>query len=99
MRSRYTAYTRGDIDYLMRSHHSKTRPAFKERKQIKRWAESVNWVQLIIVNTWNGAENDREGHVEFRAVYMENGQIQQIHEKSLFQKENEKWVYVSGEHF
>jgi len=25
--------------------------------------------------------------------------MQQIHEKSLFERENRKWVYVSGVHF
>lgn len=99
MKSRYTAYTKKDIDYLMRSHHSKTRPPFKERKGIKRWAESVKWVQLTILNTWNGEVKDKEGHVEFKALFFENGQIQQMHEKSLFQQEHGKWVYVTGVHY
>lgn len=99
MKSRYSAYTKADINYLMLSHHSKTRPKQKERMGIKLWAESVRWMQLIIVNTWDGAATDKEGHVEFKALYFEDGKIQQIHEKSLFQRENGKWVYVSGVHF
>jgi SEC-C motif-containing protein len=99
MKSRYSAYTKADINYLMLSHHSKNRPAQKERKGIKLWAESVRWMQLIIVNIWNGTANDDEGYVEFKALYFENGQIQQIHEKSLFTRKNGKWVYVSGAHF
>lgn len=98
MKSRYSAYTKADINYLMLCHHSKTRPANKERNSIKRWAESVRWMQLIIVNTWDGTASDNEGKVEFKALYFENGQIGQIHEKSLFQRENGKWVYVSREH-
>lgn len=99
MKSRYTAYTKADINYLMLSHHSKTRPAAKERAEIKQWANSVRWMQLIIVNTWHGKASDKNGYVEFKALYFENGQIQQIHEKSLFERENGKWVYVSGVHF
>lgn len=99
MKSRYSAYTKADINYLMRSNHSQTRPASNERKSIKQWTESVRWMQLIIVNTWNGTSKDKEGHVEFKAMYFENGKIQQIHEKSLFHRENGKWVYVSGVHF
>lgn len=99
MKSRYSAYTKADINYLMLSHHSKTRPVNKERKGIQKWAKSVRWMQLIIVNTWNGNLSDNEGHVEFKALYFENGLIQQIHEKSLFQRENGKWVYVSGAHY
>ncbi|MCY1722966.1 YchJ family metal-binding protein [Prolixibacteraceae bacterium Z1-6] len=98
MKSRYTAYTNADIDYLMRSHHSSTRP-IKERKSIKRWAESVKWMQLIILNTWDGTSSDEKGYIEFKALFLENGQINQIHEKSFFKREKEKWVYVSGAHF
>lgn len=99
MKSRYSAYTKADINYLMLSHYSKTRPLQKERLGIKHWAESVRWMQLIIVNTWNGTAADNEGYIEFKALYFEDGQIGQIHEKSLFKRENGKWVYVSGVHF
>lgn len=98
MKSRYSAYTKADINYLMLSHSSKTRPKQKERKGIKQWAESVRWMQLVIENTWDGTANDQEGKVEFKALYFENGQMSQIHEKSLFRRENGRWVYVSGVH-
>lgn len=99
MKSRYSAYTKANINYLMRSHHSKTRPSVKERSGIIQWAESVRWMQLLIVNTWDGNADDKKGFVEFKALYFENGKIQQLHEKSLFERENGKWVYVSGVHF
>ena len=98
MKSRYTAYTLADVNYLMLSHHSGTRPATSERKGIKKWAESVKWMQLIIVDTWNGTTNDTEGYVEFKAMYFDNGQLSQVHEKSFFKRENKRWVYVSGIH-
>lgn len=97
MRSRYVAFTKADINYLMRSHHSSTRP-IKDRISIQKWAASVQWVGLIIFNTSTGNENDETGHVEFRALYLENGQMQEIHENSLFKKEKGKWFYVSGVH-
>ena len=98
MRSRYTAFTHANSDYLMRSHSVKTRP-IKERKSIEKWAKSVTWMGLSILQTQSGEANDEIGYVEFKALYLENGQPQQIHEKSFFQRENGKWVYVSGEHF
>ena len=98
MRSRYTAFTQANIDYLMRSHSVKTRPV-KERKSIEKWAKSVVWMGLTIIQTQAGEASDELGYVEFKALYLENGKPQQIHEKSLFQRENGKWVYVSGEHF
>jgi SEC-C motif-containing protein len=93
MRSRYTAFTMSDGEYLMKSHHSKTRP-IKEKKEIVNWSKSVIWVRLEVLNTVNGYENDAEGNVEFKAFFLENGEMQVIHENSFFIKENENWVYV-----
>lgn len=98
MRSRYVAFTKADIDYLMKSHHSSTRPV-RERKKIKKWAESVQWMGLTVLNTKDGEASDQTGYVEFRALYLEKGIMQQIHENSLFKRENNQWVYVSGVHF
>ncbi len=98
MRSRYTAFALADIDYLLRSHAAKTRPV-KDRKSIERWAKSVMWMGLSILRTEAGQNTDETGYVEFKATFLENGQPGQIHEKSLFLRENGKWVYVSGVHF
>lgn len=97
MRSRYVAFTQANVDYLMRSHSVKTRPV-KERKSIENWAKSVSWIGLTILRTQAGEANDGQGQVEFKAHYLENGKPRQIHERSLFQRENMKWVYVSGVH-
>jgi SEC-C motif-containing protein len=97
MRSRYSAFTQANVDYLMRSHSAKTRP-IKERTSIEKWAKSVVWMGLTIINTQAGEATDEIGYVEFKALYLENGTPEQIHEKSLFQRENGKWVYVSGVH-
>jgi len=98
MRSRYTAFTTANVDYLMRSHHSETR-SLKEAGSLKKWAALVQWMGLAILNKEAGQVTDDTGYVEFRALYIEAGQLQQIHEKSFFKRENQKWVYVSGIHF
>jgi len=95
MRSRYTAFTKADGAYLMRSHHSSTRPV-KDRKKIESWARSVEWMGLVILNTANGEAPDNTGYVEFRALYLDKGELYEIHEKSFFKREEGKWVYVSG---
>jgi SEC-C motif domain protein len=98
MRSRYVAFTKADVNYLMRSHYSKTR-TMKDRKNIERWAKSVKWMGLVIISTEAGKETDNQGMVEFRALYVEKGKLQEIHEKSLFEREDGKWVYTSGVHY
>jgi SEC-C motif-containing protein len=98
MRSRYTAFVQANINYLMRSHSVKTRPV-KEQKSIEKWARSVVWMGLSILSTEGGGATDESGYVEFKALYLENGKPEQIHEKSFFRRENGKWVYVSGVHW
>ncbi len=97
MRSRYTAFVLASINYLMNSHHSTTRPT-KERKEILKWAKSVQWMGLNIVSKKAGTEFDTEGWVEFKATYMEHNKIECIHENSYFVKEDGKWYYKSGNH-
>ncbi len=98
MRSRYTAYTFANVDYLLKSHHLSTRPT-KERKEILRWAKSVKWLGLSILNTQHSSSDKDEGFVEFRAMYTLNGQLQQIHENSLFKKVKGIWYYVAEKHY
>lgn len=95
MRSRYTAFTLGDGDYIFESHYSKTRK-LSEKKSIQNWAKSVQWMKLDVLNTTKGGVNDTEGTVEFKAYFIEAGKLDTIHENSLFTKENGHWVYVDA---
>ena len=98
MRSRYSAFCLADGKYLHKSHHPSTRPKLKsERKEVIKWAKSVTWVNLEIINTTKGTEIDFFGTVEFKANYIENGVLSFIHEKSNFEKEVGYWIYVDGE--
>tara|TARA_R110002051_G_scaffold244070_1_gene304058 strand:- start:23381 stop:23767 length:387 start_codon:yes stop_codon:yes gene_type:complete len=93
MRSRYTAFTMGNGDYLMKSHHSSTRP-IKEKKEIENWAKSVTWIRLEIIEVIKGNNADEKGTVAFNAYYYENSKVEIINEKSAFVKENDCWFYL-----
>lgn len=93
MRSRYSAFVVANGDYLMASHHTKTRN-LKEKKSIVAWAKSVQWIKLEILETSKGKQNDSEGTVTFNAYFYERGTIEVIHEKSAFVKENNHWKYL-----
>lgn len=86
MRSRYTAFTMSNIDYLMESHHSSTRP-LNEKQEILDWAKSVVWLRLEVLNS-------TENTVEFKAYFTENGKDELLHENSKFVKENGNWMYL-----
>ncbi|WP_282122795.1 YchJ family protein [Algibacter mikhailovii] len=93
MRSRYSAFVLANGDFLMKSHHSKTRPT-SEKKAIIAWAKSVNWIKLEIIDTTMGLENDTNGTVTFNAYFYQHGKVDVIHEKSAFKKENKHWKYL-----
>ncbi|MDX1364843.1 MAG: YchJ family metal-binding protein [Arenibacter latericius] len=93
MRSRYTAFVLANGDYLMESHHKSSRP-IKEKNSIITWAKSVSWIRLEVLETTKGRKNDTKGTVTFNAYFFENGQVDVIHEKSNFIKENGIWQYL-----
>ncbi|WP_028889274.1 YchJ family protein [Tenacibaculum ovolyticum] len=96
MRSRYSAFVLANINYLQESHHSTTRPSNREKKEILTWTKSVEWIKLEIINTTKGCYTDLTGTVEFKAFFMENGNIDIIHENSSFCKENNHWKYLKA---
>jgi SEC-C motif-containing protein len=91
MRSRYTAYVVRDVDYLLRSWHSSTRPAAIDATTIP------EWYGLHIVRTEKGMEGDDNGVVEFKATAISRGKIWRLHEISRFVKEVGQWFYVDGD--
>ena len=95
MRSRYTAYTKGKVDYLLKTHESTSRPT-KERNKLLKWMNSVEWLGLVIVKTEKGLATDYAGKVEFRAIFIEDDFTQAIHEESTFVKNKGSWLYVLG---
>ena len=90
MRSRYSAYVLGDVDYLRASWHPATRPAVIDL------GEPVNWLGLKIVATQYGGRSDNEGTVEFVARYKLAGRAFRLHEISRFVRQADRWTYLSG---
>lgn len=93
MRSRYSAFVLANGDYLMKTHHNSTRP-ISEKKAIVKWAKSVEWIKLEVLETSKGLKNDAEGTVTFNAYFYDNEKVDIIHEKSAFVKENDQWYYL-----
>ena len=86
MRSRYTAFVRGDVEHLLRSWHP-IRPARHARVD-----PSVRWRGLEVLDRVGGGLFDVEGVVEFRAHHRDGVQ----HERSRFSREAGRWVYLDG---
>ena len=97
MRSRYTAFTLADIDYLKKTLAPESRHDFSA-KETRVWAEQAKWNGLKILSTQKGTANDKKGTVEFIASYEQGGEKIDHHEVSQFRKaENGQWYFVDGE--
>lgn len=92
MRSRYTAYSQANIDYIAATMKGPAALNF-DRVDANQWAHDVNWLALEVVNA---SHNDSIGHVEFLAHYAHGGQRFVLHEISEFRFEDGRWYYVDG---
>lgn len=96
MRSRYTAYVLGAIDYLGDTLHPSRKRGW-DRAVTAQWAKQSRWLGLEIMMTEAGAIGDREGFVSFRATYADAYGATRVHtERSRFRCEGARWYYVEG---
>jgi SEC-C motif-containing protein len=96
MRSRYTAYVRREIDYLVATHDPDSRDTV-DRAATERWANESEWLGLQVLATEAGGPDDDTGIVEFVARYRNKGHELPHHERSRFRKLDGRWYYVDGE--
>jgi len=95
MRSRYTAFTLADGDYLYRSHH----PAFRgaeSPESLTQFAREISWQRLEVIAA-QGGPGDEQGEVEFKAWHVQAGQFFVLHERSRFARIDGQWLYADGD--
>jgi SEC-C motif-containing protein len=95
MRSRYSAYPKGEIDYLERSLHPEHRHDY-DPVAAKDWADKAEWINLDILDVKGGGEDDEQGTVEFVATYRQKGNTLSHHEVGQFTRLNGIWYYADG---
>jgi SEC-C motif domain protein len=93
MRSRYSAYTLANVNYIKKTMSGKAAIGFNE-SNAKEWASRVSWIGLSVNNTYN--DTSTKGFVDFSAKFIDDGKLQAIEELSEFILENGKWFYVDG---
>jgi SEC-C motif-containing protein len=95
MRSRYSAYALGNIDYLHDSLAPEARYDF-DRKAVTHWSRQSQWLGLDILATEAGREGDETGYVEFVAHFATGGETLAHRERSLFRFEADdgRWYFV-----
>ena len=93
MRSRYSAYVLDKADYIYRTWHPETRPSLQSLRLIR----NDKYINLKVLSTDLGQENDDIGTVSFVALYEENGQLKELREISSFKRVDRRWVYFKGQ--
>ena len=89
MRSRYTAYTLVDVNYILQTTHPSTRRQYTPMS-IREWAESNTWMGLEVIAS-------TEKTVTFKAHYLDEDRIPHTHsEHSTFRQENGTWYFLEG---
>ena len=89
MRSRYSAFVRGDVAYLRATWHPDHRPADLALDP------AVRWLGLEVRGHRITGPDTAE--VEFVARSRIQGRGQRLHERSRFKRQDGRWLYVDGD--
>jgi len=89
MRSRFTAFVRGDVPHLLATWHASRRPLSLEPDV------GVKWLGLEVKH--HKVFDFAHAEVEFVARSRIQGRGQRLHERSRFVRENGQWLYVDGD--
>jgi len=88
MRSRYSAFAVGDAGYLLRTWHPSARPRTVSLDP------ELRWTRLAVLETRDGGLFDATGTVQFRAIYVHDGQRGVLAETSRFVRLDGQWTYL-----
>jgi SEC-C motif-containing protein len=95
MRSRYTAYVKHAVDYIIATCVRRGKNDI-DLKSTRDWSERSKWLGLKIIAAEKGGPADTEGTVEFEARYERDGLRETHHERAQFKKQNGEWLYDDG---
>ncbi|MBS2026489.1 MAG: SEC-C domain-containing protein [Deltaproteobacteria bacterium] len=91
MRARYAAYATGVVDFLAST------GVDSDRAGIAAWCSRAKFLGLVVESKEAGGETDSEGFVTFRARFVEGGKLQELRERSRFERREGRWNYVGGD--
>lgn len=96
MRSRYSAYVKKDIDYIIETTHPDKRPK-NLKSELSTSIDDIIYTKLEVLSTSAGISGDKVGKVLFQASYIHN-QKEYLHKEfSRFRLYKKRWYYYDGE--
>jgi SEC-C motif-containing protein len=93
MRSRYTAYTQGNIDYIEKTIRGTAAKQFN-RHEAMIWAKGLEWVKLDVIDAPAIQAGKRRGTVKFVAHYKSKINPPTRTERGEFQVRKGRWYYT-----
>ncbi len=94
MRSRYSAYVKHDLAWLLATWHPAQRsPSLSA--SLSESFQNTQWLGLNVIACEAG-NHENESLVTFFARYVENHTNGFIYERSRFLREDHRWYYVDG---
>ncbi len=84
MRSRFAAYALGKVGYIIKTERLEM-PS--QRDDLRRFCDQTDFVGLQILA-------ETESTVTFHAILLQNGRDASFTERSLFEKQRERWLYI-----
>lgn len=90
MRSRYTAYSKANIEYIIQTMRGPAAQGF-DAIEARRWAKQVKWLKLEVMDA---RIDHAKGYVEFKVYLIDKLRKKILHEISEFHWENGQWYYV-----
>ncbi|MCP2233269.1 SEC-C motif-containing protein [Erwinia aphidicola] len=94
MRSRYCAYVKQDVGYLVATWHPSCQ-ASAFAASIEESFAHTEWLGLNVLSSEVIADG-QQGYVTFFARFSENQRERSIHERSRFLREEQRWYYIDG---
>jgi SEC-C motif-containing protein len=95
MRARYSAFARRRVEFITATLHP-SRQGTHDERETREWSHGSEWLNLEVLNTDEGGEDDARGSVEFVATYRTDGEEIRHHEVAEFRKKDGKWLFYDG---
>lgn len=96
MRSRYSAFATGNVDYILAT-HDPDKSSEVDRSGTEAWAKNSEWLGFELVSAEKGLPGDDAGVIEFVAKYKLKGVTMAHRERAIFRKHRDRWVFVDGQ--
>lgn len=98
MRSRYAAYALSKVRFILKTERADPPLLPKElidrRRTLKQFCQNTQFLGLQILD--EATLSNSQATVTFRATLLQDGQDASFTERSLFELQNGRWVYVSA---